>query len=354
MERPLLHMNGPIELGPLVDDPRVSLIIPCHNELTYIGRCLDSIADAWRPEQLRVLVCDGMSDDGTREVVDEHTRRHPWIERVDNPDRTTPHALDRGLRRAPFDVAIILGAHATIHKGFIKASLDALRADSTVGCVGGFIQNVYEDDRSRRIGAAMSHPFGVGNAHFRTGVRAGYVDTVAFGAYRKEVFDRVGHFDLQLVRNQDDELNFRIIRHGLHILLDPAIRSTYFVRGTYAKLSRQYHQYGYWKVYVNRKHRTVTTMRQVVPAAWVAALMASIIAALIIWSVVPLALVIIPYLLASSAAALQATDRWADRPGVIIAFWVLHFAYGTGYWRGIIDLLLLGRDPSEHHSRSSR
>ncbi|MBP7450708.1 MAG: glycosyltransferase family 2 protein [Flavobacteriales bacterium] len=347
-------MTGPIELGPLVDHPRVSLIIPCRNEVTYIGRCLDSIVNAWRPDRLRVMVCDGMSTDGTRELVDDHARRHPWIERVDNPDRTTPHALDRGLRHAPFDVAIILGAHATIHEGFIKASIDALRGDATVGCAGGIIQNVYEDARSRRIGAAMSHPFGVGNAHFRTGGRMGYVDTVAFGAYRHEVFERVGSFDLQLIRNQDDEFNFRIVRHGLRILLDPAIRSTYFVRGTYGRLYRQYHQYGYWKVYVNRKHRTVTTVRQLVPAAWVAALLMSVISALVLWSLLPMALIIVPYLLASFVAAMKATDQWSDGPGVLVSFWVLHLAYGAGYWRGIIELLLLGRDPAEHHSSTSR
>jgi GT2 family glycosyltransferase len=115
----------------------------------------------------------------------------------------------------------------------------------------------------------MSSVFGVGNAHFRTGGKSGCVDTVAFGAYRREVFERVGFFDEELARNQDDEFNYRVVQGGFKIFLDPAIQSDYFVRGSISKLYKQYDQYGYWKVFVNKKHGAVTTLRQLAPPLWV-------------------------------------------------------------------------------------
>ncbi|MBK8338670.1 MAG: glycosyltransferase family 2 protein [Flavobacteriales bacterium] len=334
----------------------MSIVIPCRNEQGFIGRCLSSIeaADLDRDRTL-VLICDGRSEDGTRDVVRSFTGRLPWMHLVDNPQRTTPHALNAGLRHAPFDVGIILGAHATIAKDHVTAALAALRGDPEAGCAGGVIQNAYEDDRSRRIGAAMAHPFGVGNAHFRTGKKRGHVDTVAFGAYRKEVFERVGWFDELLVRNQDDEFNYRVTKAGFAILLDPDIRSTYYVRASYRKLFRQYFQYGYWKVYVNRKHGTVTTGRQLVPAIWVAALVLGGMGTLVFGVLLSFWILgVLAYGMASLYSAFRASDRVGDVPGVWWSFVVLHMAYGLGYWKGIVDHLVLRRKTDPKYTASSR
>lgn len=305
--------------------------------------------------QVEVRVCDGMSDDGTREEVGRFTGEHPWIALVDNPRRTTPQAMNIGLREPGFDVGIILGAHAEVHREFIRNNLRVLRDHPEAGCAGGTIENVYLDAVSRRIGAAMSHPFGVGNAHFRTGSKEGEVDTVAFGAYRREVFDRIGYFDERLVRNQDDEFNFRVIKAGFRIRLSTTIRSRYYVRGSYSKLFRQYFQYGYWKVYVNRLHRTVTTMRQVVPALFVAAVCGGALL-LLLWPMLwPVWLSGLgAYFLVAAYSSMRAAASIADIPGVLYAFLVLHVSYGSGYLQGLWDFFLLRKDPKASASELSR
>jgi len=342
-------------LPPLPDTPVVNVVIPCRNERGHIGACLQSLVDADRSGLAVVVhVCDGRSEDGTRDVVNELAARHPFIRCVDNPMRTTPYALNLGLKAATFDVGIILGAHAMVDKAFLAASVAALRGDLSVGCAGGLIDNVYSDRVSRLIGAAMSHPFGVGNAHFRTGRGRGYVDTVAFGAYRREVFDHVGWFDEELARNQDDEFNHRVLQGGFKVLLDPAIRSSYVVRASFGKLWRQYAQYGMWKVYVNRKHRMVTTARQLVPAAWVAWVALGLVAG-ILWR--PALWAWACGLLAYGAAAWWSAARIAAKgevAGVMRAFMVLHASYGLGYWRGILLFLLLRRRPGERASALTR
>src|SRR5690606_27066055 len=192
----------------------------------------------------------------------------PNLRLIDNPERTVPFAMNRGIRAAAHDVVVRLDGHAEVSEDFLEECLSALEEHPECACVGGPIENVDLGPVSEAISLAMGSPFGVGNARFRTGGEEGYVDTVAFGAYRKPDLVRVGLFDEELTRNQDDELNYRLVKAGRLIWFTDRIRSRYYVRGTYGKLWRQYFQYGYWKVYVNRKHGTVTNLRQLAPPAF--------------------------------------------------------------------------------------
>ncbi|MBP7409049.1 MAG: hypothetical protein KA941_09860, partial [Flavobacteriales bacterium] len=203
--------------------------------------------------------------------------------------------------------------------------------------------------------SAMGHPFGVGSAHFRTGLKEGYVDTVAFGAYRREVFDRVGYFDERLVRNQDDEFNYRVTKAGFRIWLANTVRSRYYVRGSYAKLFKQYRQYGYWKVYVNRLHRTVTTLRQLVPALFVVGSVVGAVIAVLFPILLPVWLLGMgAYMVLALVSAVRAAQGPGDIPGVLYAFFILHAAYGVGYLQGIWDFLLLRKEPKASASNLTR
>ncbi|MGD1848124.1 MAG: glycosyltransferase family 2 protein, partial [Salibacteraceae bacterium] len=236
----------------------------------YIRACVESVVGNDYPKDLlHVLVCDGQSDDRTREIVAELSQKHAPVKLVDNPYRTTPYALNLGIREVNSDVAIILGGHAELAPDYLRECVLQLKAHPEVGCIGGIIDNVAENTTAAIVSKAMASSFGVGNAHFRTGGKEGYVDTVAFGAYRREVFEKVGYFDEDLTRNQDDEFNYRVLKGGFKIWLSSKIRSKYYVRASFKKLFRQYFQYGYWKVFVNRKHQAVTSIRQLVPLGFV-------------------------------------------------------------------------------------
>lgn len=335
---------------------KVSIVIPCRNEAAYIGPCLDSlVALDYDKSLLNVYVCDGLSDDGTVEIIRSYEQRYPFIHYLENTQRTTPFALNLGLRVPGYDFAIILGAHATLHPSYIKACIRAFAQDPQIGCAGGVIENVHENEVSEAIGKAMSSVFGVGNAHFRTHTASGYVDTVAFGAYKKEVFEKCGYFDESLIRNQDDEFNYRILKAGFKIWLSPEIKCRYFVRASFAKLQRQYYQYGYWKVFVNKKHKAVTTVRQLIPALWLLFLCLGWLPALL-WCplIFPYLAVIAVYIGVSVAAALRLSAQPATAVRILRAFWTLHFAYGSGYIFGIFEFLILNRQPSSASAKLSR
>jgi glycosyltransferase involved in cell wall biosynthesis len=325
---------------------RVSVIIPCRNEAKYIGACLDSLAaNDYAKERLEVLVVDGMSDDGTRAIVERYTRTYPWAELVDNPRRVTPTALNLGIRKARGSIILILGAHAACPRTYISGLVSWLE-QSGADVVGGvcLARPGQESVTARAIAAALSHPFGVGNAYFRTGTATPrWVDTVAFGCYRRDVFDRIGLFDEQLVRNQDDEFNLRLLKRGGRLLLVPGIASEYFARESLSKLWRMFFQYGYFKPLVARKVGGIMTARQVVPALFVLTVpLAALLAPWLGAARLVLALTLGAYAAATLSAATSAAPRvgWRVGLGLLAVFPVLHFAYGLGYVLGAIDFLV--------------
>lgn len=323
----------------MIEVCKVSVVVPCRNELHYIQSCVDSILSQ-DYSNIELLVCDGMSDDGTRDVLKLYENKENF-KLIDNRERVTPIALNSGIQQATGDIVIIFGAHAKMNVDYVSKCVETFLIDPKIGCVGGVLNQVNENKVAGVIAKAMSSSFGVGNAYFRTGLKTGYVDTVAFGAYRKEVFDIVGFFDVDLVRNQDDEFNFRLLKGGFKIYLNPEIKADYFVRGSFQKLAKQYYQYGYWKVFVNRKHKTITTLRQLIPALLVFGLSASFILAL--FTKIGLMLFILASISYMSAALFFASKVSQSATivfGVIRSFVILHFSYGTGYLKGIWDFLL--------------
>jgi len=323
-----------------------SILLPCRNEEHYLATCLDSIrATTYPADRFEILVLDGLSDDRTRQIAAGVAARDPRVRVLDNPGRTAPAALNLGIGQARGDVIVRMDAHARYPIDYIPrlvAALEETGADN----VGGVLVTHPADDTAtaRAVALVMSHPLGVGNAYFRIGTPGRrWVDTVPFGCFRRDVFTRVGLFDEQLPRNQDDEFNFRLKRHGGRILLEPSVRATYFARRTLGQIRRMFYQYGYYKPLVARKVGRIMTVRQLVPATFVLALGGA--AALAPWW--PLAgwaglAIAAAYagVAAAAAAPRVRTHGWRCAALLLAAFPIVHFSYGVGFLRGIVDHVL--------------
>lgn len=334
----------------------LTVVIPCRNEENYIAKCLDSLLACDYPkEKISVYVVDGQSDDRTQAIVREYDTKHSQIELLINKKKTTPFALNLGIEKSTSEFVAILGAHAEVSKNYFSQCVEDFQLDTKMGCTGGLLINEYEDDVSEVIGMAQSSSFGVGNAHFRTGAKSGYADTVAFGTYRKSMLDEIGYFDEDLVRNQDDELNYRVIKNGWKIYLNTEVTARYYVRGSSSKLYNQYWQYGYWKVYVNQKHKAITTIRQLVPALFIAFITLGItLSVFSIWARLFFALGLFIYLCLALVFALQKTRKPSNVFRVIGSYFILHSSYGLGYWKGILDFVVKRKGPSEKSESLTR
>lgn len=325
----------------------VSILIPCRNEEKFIGKCLDSIiANDYPKDYYEVLAIDGISNDRTREIVNNFSRRFSYIKCIDNIKKTTPVALNKGIKNAKGEYILILGSHSTIQSDFISKNVYSINK-YPADCVGGILVTVAGDDTyiANSIEMAVSHYFGVGNTYFRIGAKEPKcVDTVPFGCYRKEIFDKIGLFDEDFIRNQDDEFNYRLTKNGGKIYLVPEILSYYYARPSLSKLWAQYFQYGYWKVRVIQKHRLPASWRHIVPIALVLGLMVSAVSAL--FSSIGLYFFIF---IAGSYSALTAffSAQISFRKGwkyffvIPLAFGTIHFSYGLGFLKGIFDFAIL-------------
>lgn len=335
--------------GQRCDLPFVTVVVPCRNEGRWIGPCMESIlANDYPHDRLEVLVVDGQSDDGTRRVVESFVVRFPHLRVLSNEKRTAPAALNLGIARARGGIIVRMDAHVEYPPNYIS-SLVSLLEQSGADNVGGvcLAQPGGPGPVARAIAAGISHPVGVGNSYFRIGAADDrWVDTVPFGCYRKEVFDRIGLFDEELVRNQDDELNLRLIKHGGRILLSPRIACKYYARDSLPKLWRMYYQYGFFKPLVVRKLKGTMTLRQLAPPLFVLCLAAG--AVLAPWSrcaAAALALLLAAYVSVIAACSLLAVRKlgWAAALALCLVFPTVHLSYGIGYLRGLLTFLVFRR-----------
>jgi succinoglycan biosynthesis protein ExoA len=329
--------------------PSLSIIVPCRNEVRHIDRFLGNVLEQQLPVATEILVADGMSDDGTRERLREWVARDPRIVLVDNPERTTAHALNHAIRRSTAPVLLRMDVHTEFAPDYVARCLETLAATGA--------DNVGGPARTRSTGLfqqanalAYRSFFSVGGARFHDPDYRGPVDTVVYGCWRRDVFERFGGFDTELVRNQDDEHNLRISRSGGRLWQEPAIRSWYFPRSTPLALFNQYRQYGYWKVRVIQKHRLPASWRHLVPAAFVAALATLLaLAPFGLAARILLAALLTAYLLSSLAASAVASARdghWSCLPWLPVAFACYHVGYGVGFLQGIWDFVVSRRKRS--------
>ncbi|MEO5631819.1 MAG: glycosyltransferase family 2 protein [Nitrospiraceae bacterium] len=244
----------------------ISVVILCFNERQHIEACVRSILSQERPPGgLEIIVVDGVSDDGTREILTRLASEHPELRMVDNPRRITPCAMNAGILAARGQYIAILGSHTQYAPNFLLVCAALLHEHPEVSCVGGPAVTRGRGLFGQAVAAAMTHPLGIGNAKHRHPTYEGYAEMACYPVFRKEVFERIGLYDERFVRNQDDELCYRLARHGEKVFISPRARYTYFIRETPSKLFRQYFDYGYWRVAVLRKHRRPASLRQIVP-----------------------------------------------------------------------------------------
>jgi succinoglycan biosynthesis protein ExoA len=332
--------------------PRVSVIVPARNEERYIGGCLSRLLGQDYPAQrLEILVVDCASEDRTREVVSalqrEQSAPSPALRLLDDPGRERTTALNAGIRAAAGEVIMRVDARCVVPPDYVRRCVDALFGTGADNA-GGMQHPIAASPMQEAIGAAMSHPFGVGDAQFRVGKKSGFVDTVYLGAFRRKVFETVGLFDeLVPVLSEDSDINQRIRDRGGKVYLDTEIRVSYYPREHLRELLALYFRYGVARAGNVRKHRRLTAWRQAVPPLFVAGLALLAALASVQRAVLPA--------LAAAAGAYAAADvgvsglvsldrrKWHLWPRLLAVFPCMHFAWAFGFLRGLVWPAPLGR-----------
>ncbi|MFK8078808.1 MAG: glycosyltransferase family 2 protein [Granulosicoccus sp.] len=330
------------------DQPEVAVtvIVPTLNEAGFLEPTLQSIlAQDYPLSKLEVLVVDGGSTDGTVEKIIKCAAENRCIRYFDNPETTVPYALNLGISEARGDVIMRMDCHSVYPANYISTlvdCLDELDADN----VGGIVRSLPPDDscQSEAIAVVLSSPYGVGNASFRIGsATIARVDTVPFGCYPRSVFERIGHYDVSLTRNQDDEFNARLRKHGGVIYLIPDVEIQYYTRKSLTRVFRMYYQYGLFKPLANRKSGILSSYRQLAPPALVFALAGSALLSIAFAKgfilFIALLMIYATFLALAAIACRVPSARIGTRFFLLLALPTVHLAYGIGYWKGLPALI---------------
>lgn len=328
----------------------LSVICPIYNEEKYIGQFLDSILRQDFPKNdMEILLVDGMSKDRTREIVSEYMTRFPFIRLFDNPERIVPYAMNRGIDAATGDIIMRLDAHAFYQPDYcsvLVSGLLRLHADNVGTVCKTDVLN--KTPKTLAIREVLGNKFGVGNSSFRIGIdHEQEVETVPFGCWPREVFNKYGKYDVRLVRNQDIELNKRIIRGGGKIYILPNTYCTYLARETWGALAKNNYGNGKWNiltVYYTKMFSSLS-VRHFIPLLFVLSLIVPLLLSPI-W--MPFALIsafsLLAYVGLMSVVSIKlAVTKRLSFLHLIISFFVLHFSYGWGSLMGILSLPFIKR-----------
>lgn len=331
--------------------PMVSIVMPCRNESAFIAKCLDSlIANDYPKDRLEIVVVDGMSTDGTREIVKKYDK--DFIKIIDNPALIKPTALNIGIKETRSDIVMRIDAHTVYEPNYISRlveGLDRYKADN----IGGIRETDLGDSLwAKAFGLAVSHPFANGNAHWRVGssvVRK--VDTVFCGCYRREVFERIGYFNEKLIRTQDREFNKRLTDNGGTIILDPSVKCTYFPRKKISEYLKWNFSGAYWLYYARRFTRVkMISWRNIIPPLFIIwnlglLLVFFFFSRLTLFFALPILVYWLLALVFSIKVALE-NKSISLAPVMLFLFGITHYSYGMGNIAGLVWSYLQKRDIS--------
>jgi succinoglycan biosynthesis protein ExoA len=327
--------------------PYISIIVPCYNEEATIGSLLEAIRlQSFPIQDIEVIIADGLSTDNTREIITGFRRTHPelFIRIVDNIHRKIPTGLNRAIETSQGEYVVRLDAHSIPDPDYLEKCVQALESGKGEN-VGGvwIIQPGSDHWISRSIAAAAAHPLAVGDVHYRVGGEAQAVDTVPFGAFRRDLIRKIGPFDENLLTNEDYEFNVRVRKSGGVVWFDPKIRSTYIARSTLRELARQYWRYGYWKAQMIKRYPETLRWRQALPPLFIL----SCVSLLLLSLVIPIArwllfVEILFYLLTIFVVGFSTSIKHRNKGyiiGIPLAIATMHISWGTAFLWGMLSMI---------------
>lgn len=345
LTKPIEFAGVPSALLP--SQPTVSVIIPCYNEERFIGKTLRNLAEQYPCEAYEIIVVDGQSEDGTREVVHQFQNSHPElsIKLVANPERSIPKALNIGIAASSGEIIARMDAHAVPSARYIRRCVEVLNnGDAEVVGMPCLVQPGADSKIAQAIALAVSHPFGIGDARYRLGAGRALqevVDTVAFACFRRSLWSRLGGYDESLLTNEDYDFNYRARLQGDRVMLDRSEHCDYFARDTLPKLIAQYRRYGGWKARMIRQHPRSIRVRHAIAPIFVASVI--VFAAIGIWNGIAwmlLATELGLYFFTAAAFAVQAARKaQAGLPAMFLVplvFFAIHLSWGGSFLLGLV------------------
>ncbi len=324
----------------------LSIICPTYNEERYIAQTLDSfISQQHNSFDLEILICDGRSTDRTREIVLNYANSFRNIKLVDNPQRKTPFAFNAGLIAATGEYIAILGAHTKYADNYLQVCYDELISSGSIGCTGRVITRAAYDSFEAKLSEwVMLSSFGVSTSSFRA-MREGYVNSVNFPVFKKQALLDLGGYDTKLERNQDNDMNQRLLDAGYKLYCTWKTKCWYRPPANLKSLFTYGYRSGFWNAKSLMVHARSMRLHHLIPFFFTFGILVATIAGLAefaithttyLWSV--LGIVISIHLLVGILYSIRSLKYEYDGRKIVLPFlfFAFHFSYGWGTLRGFL------------------
>ena len=313
---------------------KFSFILPIFNEELFISKTIDSLLAQQTSYAFEIIIADGMSNDRTKKIIEEKLLFFKNIIYIENKSKIVSTGFNLGLSISKGEYIIRVDGHSCLDNYFVENSIQIFkRIDAD--CVGGATEHRSNTFIGNIIRIAQISDFGTGGVPFRKKINKGmYVETLAFGVYKREVFSKIGGYDEELIRNQDDEFNFRLIQDGGRIWLDPKIKSIYYTRNSLLKFIKQYFQYGFYKPLVMRKRNGMSSIRHIIPGIFVLVFFALFFLMAFNQNKILFLLLLLSYSLTSVFHIIKILKNESINPLssllLFVTYFLMHFSYGIG------------------------
>jgi len=311
----------------------ITVLCPTYNEAEYIEKVLKFFINA-KPPDKELLIVDGGSNDGTKEIVNDWTNKYSNIRLLENENKYVPFALNIGIKNSNGDPIIRLDAHTEYTENYFEQIIKTFD-ETGADIVGGPMNAVGKTNFQIAIAQATGTVFGVGDSKIHKLKYEGESDHVYLGAWRRKLFDEIGYFDVRLKRNQDDEFHYRARSLGKKIYLNPEIKSYYYPRSSLSKLIKQYFQYGLFKPVVLRKIKSEIKLRHLIPSLFSIYILSLSLAFLSNFYLLPLMI----YLCTDLIFSLKHKNGIKIVVYSMLIYPSIHLSYGIGFLAGLFKLI---------------
>lgn len=309
--------------------PDVDVVMPIRHEVDHLATAVESVRKQAYPGTVTIYLGVGPSTDGTEALAAELAAAADDVVVVDNPSGKTPSGLNAAISAGTAPVIVRVDGHSELSAGYIRRAVDVLRETGAAN-VGGIQRPAPVTPFQQSVADATSSMLGTGGASYRLGTEAGPVDTVYLGVFDRAAIETVGLFDERLIRNQDYELNIRLRQRGGTVWFDPSLSVGYTPRSTWSALARQYHEYGWWKAAVLRKHPRSLKLRQMIPPVGIIGVIAGLLIGLR-WRPA----LAVPAMYAAAVAASVRSSESKGRTAAVLV--VVHGTWAAGLVRSFVS-----------------
>lgn len=330
-------IKGPVSTQ---NEIKVSVVMPVLNEEKYIEKCILSLLEQdYQKSDMEWIFMDGESKDSTVAIIQKFQEKYPSLmQLINNPNKTVPYAMNIGIRNAKGKYIVRLDAHATYNCDYISKCVYYLENTDAVN-VGGILETRGKEFMGKTIARMLSSRFGVGGSQFRVSSQSGYVDTVPFGAFKREIFDEVGCYDERLTRNEDNELNYRIRKRGYKIYLANDINLSYYCRDTIGAITKMAHSNGKWTIVAMKLSPGSMGIRHFIPLMFVLSLLFLVpLSYISLFALKTLIIELTLYGLLDFLFACKQAESIKSFLLLLLLFPIFHVSYGFGSLTGILKL----------------